>query len=42
MVEVDQGSFSIEPMLWTENRLFTWTDVSSRQELPEAGCRCLP
>jgi hypothetical protein len=28
MVEVDQGSFSIEPMVWIKNRLFTWTDVS--------------
>jgi len=33
MVEVDQGSFSIEPMLWTQDRLYTWTDVRSRQEL---------
>ncbi|MGO9039029.1 MAG: discoidin domain-containing protein [Steroidobacteraceae bacterium] len=35
MVEVGQGSFSIEPMLWIEGRLFTWTDVTSRQELRE-------
>ncbi len=33
MVEVDQGSFSIEPMLWIKGRLFTWADLSSRQEL---------
>ncbi len=33
MVEVDQGSFSIEPMLWFGGRLFTWADVSLRQEL---------
>jgi hypothetical protein len=33
MVEVDQGSFSIEPMLWIDGKLFTWTDVTSRQEL---------
>jgi hypothetical protein len=33
MVEVGQGSFSIEPMLLIEGRLFTWADVSSRQEL---------
>ncbi len=33
MVEVDQGSFSIEPMIWTPGRLFTWTDLASRQEL---------
>jgi F5/8 type C domain len=35
MVEVDQGSFSIEPMLWIGGRLFTWADVISRQELLE-------
>jgi hypothetical protein len=35
MVEVDQGSFSIEPMLWVKDRLFTWTDVSLRQELKD-------
>src|ERR1700692_404780 len=33
MVEVDQGSFSIEPMLWTQDRLYTWTDVGLRQGL---------
>jgi hypothetical protein len=33
MVEVDQGSFSIEPMLWTQGKLHTWTDLASRQEL---------
>jgi hypothetical protein len=33
MVEVDQGSFSLEPMLWVEGRLFTWADVIPRQEL---------
>jgi hypothetical protein len=35
MVEVDQGSFSIEPMLWVQDRLYTWADVASRQELLE-------
>jgi hypothetical protein len=35
MVEVGQGSFSLEPMLWIEGRLFTWADVTSRQELLE-------
>ena len=35
MVEVDQGSFSIEPMLSIAGRLFTWTDVTARQELLE-------
>jgi hypothetical protein len=33
MVEVEQGSFSIEPMLWIKDRLFTWTDITSRLEL---------
>jgi F5/8 type C domain len=33
MVEADQGSFSLEPMLWLEGRLFTWADVIPRQEL---------
>ena len=40
MVEVAPGSFSIEPMLWIEDRLFTWTDVAARQELRRVGCRC--
>jgi hypothetical protein len=35
MVEVEQGSFSIEPMLWIKDRLFTWTDVTSRPELQD-------
>ncbi|MGO9512562.1 MAG: discoidin domain-containing protein [Steroidobacteraceae bacterium] len=35
MVEVGEGSFSIEPMLWTKERLFTWADVTARQELKE-------
>jgi hypothetical protein len=33
MVEVGQGSFSIEPMLWIGDRLVTWADVRARQEL---------
>jgi hypothetical protein len=33
MVEVDQGSFSMEPMLWIAGGLFTWADVAARQEL---------
>jgi hypothetical protein len=33
MVEVGQGSFSIEPMLFIDERLITWADVDSRQEL---------
>jgi hypothetical protein len=35
MVEVGEGSFSIEPMLWIEGRLVTWADVQARQELLE-------
>ncbi len=41
MVEVDQGSFSIEPMLWVKGRLVTWTDVVPRQEL-QAGWKPVP
>jgi hypothetical protein len=33
MVEVGEGAFSIEPMLWVSGRLFTWADVTPRQEL---------
>ena len=36
MVEVAQGSFCIEPMLWIEDRLVTWSDVFIRQELRDA------
>lgn len=35
MCEVDQGSFSLEPMLWVRGRLFTWADVTPRLELLE-------
>ena len=35
MVEPGQGSFSIEPMLRIGERLWTWADVSCRQELKE-------
>ncbi len=35
MVEVGQGSWSIEPMLLIGGRLFTWADVVPRQELRE-------
>jgi len=35
MVEVGQGSFSIEPMLWIDGELVTWADVTPRQELLE-------
>jgi hypothetical protein len=33
MVEVSQGSFSLEPMLWIEQQLVTWSDVVPRQTL---------
>ena len=33
MVEVDKGSFSIEPFLYADARLFTWADVELSQEL---------
>ena len=33
MVEIEPGSCSIEPVLWVRGRLFTWADVSARQEL---------
>jgi hypothetical protein len=33
MVEPSPGSFSIEPMLWTHGRLFTWSHVTARCEL---------
>jgi hypothetical protein len=41
MLEVDQGSFSLEPMLRVEDRLFTWADVAARQEL-QGGWKPVP
>ena len=35
MVEAGLGSFSLEPMLWIGDRLVTWADVNTRQELLE-------
>ena len=35
MIEMAPGSCSIEPMLWIEGRLFTWSDVTVRQELAQ-------
>lgn len=35
MVEVDKGSFSIEPLLFAEERLITWADVSLTQALEQ-------
>jgi hypothetical protein len=39
MVEVDKGSFSIEPFLFAEGRLITWTDATLTQTLEQD---CLP
>ena len=33
MVEVDKGSFSIEPFVYTNRKLFTWADADLGQEL---------
>ena len=33
VVEVDKGSFSIEPFLYAGGRLLTWADVTLRQDL---------
>ena len=33
LVEVDEGTFSIEPFVWVDGRLFSWADVTIRQEL---------
>jgi hypothetical protein len=41
MVEVDKGSFSIEPFLWVDDHLVTWADVEPAQEL-EAACLPIP
>ncbi|HYQ91786.1 MAG TPA: hypothetical protein VES89_06850, partial [Candidatus Competibacteraceae bacterium] len=35
MVEVDKGTFSIEPFLYVDGRLVTWADVTLKQELEE-------
>jgi hypothetical protein len=35
MVEVDKGSFSIEPFLFADGRLFTWADADLSQEMVE-------
>jgi len=35
MVEVDEGSFSIEPFVSVDGRVATWADVRLRQELRE-------
>jgi hypothetical protein len=33
MVEVDKGTFSIEPFIFVDDRLITWADVSLTQDL---------
>jgi hypothetical protein len=35
MVEVSPGSFSIEPVLRVKGRMYTWTDVTTRQGLAQ-------
>ena len=35
MVEVDKGTFSIEPFLSIDDRLITWSDVSLKQDLKD-------
>lgn len=41
LVEVDKGSFSLEPFLWTDGRLLTWAEVEISQQL-EDGCLPIP
>ena len=35
MLEVDRGSFSLEPFLWTDGRLITWNDARTNQSLAD-------
>lgn len=35
MVEVDEGTFSIEPFLWVDGRLITWADAAPAQHLED-------
>jgi hypothetical protein len=35
MIEVDRGSFSLEPFLWVDDRLITWNDAERTQSLEE-------
>lgn len=41
MIEVDKGSFSIEPFLFMDRRLVTWADIDVTQEL-ERGFLPIP
>lgn len=36
MIEIGEGSFSIEPFVFADGRLFTWADVKPRQQLRDA------
>jgi len=35
MVEVDEGTFSIEPFLWVDDTLITWADAAPEQQLQD-------
>ncbi len=35
MLEVDRGGFSVEPFLWVDGRLVTWSDVERTQSLDD-------
>lgn len=35
LLEVDRGSFSVEPFLYVDGKLLTWADVSARQSLEQ-------
>ncbi len=41
LLEVDRGSFSLEPFLYVDDQLVTWADVEISQELEE-GCLPIP
>src|SRR5262249_1293588 len=37
MLEVDKGAFSIEPFLYTDGKLITWSNVETTQELEDGS-----
>jgi len=37
LIETDEGAFSVEPFIVTDDGLLTWADVSTRAALPEGG-----
>lgn len=41
MIEISEGSFSVEPFVWSDGCLVTWADVNLRQELRD-GWRPIP